>query len=362
MNNRLGLLGLLLLWSVHTNAQDHEVVFPDLDGQDLLEAVMDNFTPASVLDYGVARDVLYGTIDKVNDSLRCVYTDWPVYMTPGVDPTEAAFQDGQGLNTEHSWPRSNGAEFDPARSDMHHLFPTRVDVNQDRGNLPYGDISDVLTDRWYYLNQEMTSPPSSNRGAYSEYRQNIAFEPRESFKGNVARALMYFYTIYRDEANAAAPNFFNSQRATLCQWHEQDPVDEAEWDRTFAIAMHQDDKPNPFIVDCTLPSRLYCQEIPNANCVVATKEPIYQELDATFFPNPVQGRGQLKLQTQEAGMLQVQYYDPLGRSVQLEQMYIGSGEVQLELELPGSGVWYCELWQETSSGLYRKRIPIIVLP
>lgn len=359
---------LLALWSflcflcIHTEAQHHEVIFSDLDGQDLLEAVIENFTPGTVQSYGAARDLLFGTIDKVNDSLHCVYTDWAVYITPGADPTEAAFQDGQGLNTEHCWPRSNGAEFEPAKSDMHHLFPTRVNVNQDRGNLPYGEISDALTDRWYYLNQEVGNPPSSNRDAYSEYRQNVAFEPRESFKGNVARALMYFYTIYRDEANANAPDFFNSQRATLCQWHEQDPVDAAEWARTFAIAQYQDGKPNPFIVDCTLPSRLYCQEIPNANCVVSTREVVVGDLAATFFPNPTHGQGQLQLQTAEAGILQVQYFDPLGRKVQTEEIAVSAGDVTLTLTLPSTGFWFCELRQVTDQGLYLQRLPIVVIP
>ena len=362
MKNILGLCGLLLLLSIRVEAQNHEVIFSDLDGQDLLEAVIDNFTPGSVQTYGTARDLLFGTIDKVNDSLHCIYTDWPVYITPGADPTEAAFQNGQGLNTEHCWPQSFGAEFEPAKSDMHHLFPTRVNVNQDRGNLPYGEISDALTDRWYYLNQEVGNPPATNRNAYSEYRQNVAFDPREEFKGNVARALMYFYTIYRNEANANAPNFFNSQRATLCQWHEQDPVDAAEWARTFAIAQYQDGKPNPFIVDCTLPSRLYCQEIPNANCVVGTSEIVVGDLAASFFPNPTRGQGQLHLQTAEAGMLQVQYFDALGRQAYSEEIAVANGEVTLTLNLPGTGFWFCELRQVTDQGLYQQRLPIVVIP
>lgn len=362
MKNLLSLLGLLLLLNTDVEAQDHEVIFSDLEGQDLLEAVIDNFTPGSVQSYGVARDILFGSIDKVNDSLYCVYTDWAVYLTPGEDPTVAAFQDGQGINTEHSWPRSNGAESEPAKSDMHHLFPTRVDVNQDRGNLPFGEVSDALTDRWYYLNQEINNPPATNRDAYSEYRQNVAFEPRESFKGNIARALMYFYTIYRDEANANAPDFFNNQRATLCQWHEQDPVDAVEWARTFAIAQHQDGKPNPFVVDCTLPSRLYCEEMPDVNCIVSTRNVVIGDLSATFFPNPTSGSGQLRLQAVEAGLLQIRYYDPLGRIFKQQEIEVGSGEVNLPLSLPGNGFWFCELRQVTDQGLYQQRLPIIVLP
>jgi len=244
-NYYLLLASVLLLSFSPLQGQGHVPVFPELDGQDLLEAVQDNFTAASILSFSASRDSLFGRVYQEGDSLYCVYTDWSVYMPPGADPTQAAFQDGAGINTEHAWPRANGADLDPARADMHHLFPTRVDVNGDRGNLPFGEISDVLTDRWYYLDQQSSSVPASNRAAYSEYRQNVAFEPREAFKGNIARAMMYFYTIYRDEAVAAAPEFFNQQRTTLCQWHAQDPVDAIEWERTYRIAGHQDDKPNP---------------------------------------------------------------------------------------------------------------------
>lgn len=359
-NNRLFLFffsSTIVLSSL--GAQGHQPVFPELDGQDLFEAVQDNFTAASVLPFGPARDTLFGSVYQEGDSLHCVYTDWAVYMPPGADPTQAAFQDGAGLNTEHGWPRANGADLDPARADMHHLFPTRVDVNGDRGNLPFGESSDVLTDRWYYLDQELTSPPATNRAAYSEYRQNVVFEPKETFKGNIARAMMYFYTIYRDEANAAAPNFFNQQRATLCQWHEQDPVDEKEWERTFAIAVHQDDKPNPFVLDCTLAARVYCPELIGNNCITASDELAAQSLQAIFAPNPSKGVGVLSLEAQEAGELSIDYYDPLGRLWQTEHMRVPAGQLQLELQLPGAGLWHCRLQLIGSNNTYVHQLRLL---
>ncbi|MEL7252057.1 MAG: endonuclease [Bacteroidota bacterium] len=352
---------LLSLSSFCLFAQGHQPVFPDLDGQDLLEAVQENFTPASVLSFSNARDTLFGSVYQVGDSLRGVYTDWPVYMPPGADPTQAAFQNGAGLNTEHSWPRANGAEFDPARADMHHLYPTRVDVNGDRGNLPFGEISDVLTDRWYYLDQEQTSPPTQNRAAYSEYRQNVAFEPREMFKGNIARAMMYFYSIYRDEANAAAPNFFNQQRATLCQWHEQDPVDELEWQRTFAIAVHQDDKPNPFVLDCTLATRVYCPELVGNTCITSLDDDLLPSIPASFSPNPSRGTGVLTIEAPERGQLTLDYFDTSGRLRQTETMELPAGQFELPLQLPAAGFWYCRLTLNGQSQLYVQQLRLIVI-
>lgn len=361
---KTNLLLILLCGSlISLCAQGHEPVFPTLEGASLLTAVTDNFTPASVMSYSAARDVLFGTIDQRNDTLYCVYTDWPIYLPPGEDPTVAAFQNGQGINTEHTWPRSLGAEQLPARADMHHLFPTRVNVNGDRSNLPFGDVSDNLTDRWYYLAIETTNAPSVNRNAYSEYWQNVAFEPREVFKGNVARAMMYFYTIYRDEANDEGPGFFESQQETLCRWHDEDPVDETEWSRTFQIAEYQDDKANPFVMDCTLAARLYCPELLDDNCaIVPTRNLTALPLVASVYPNPNRGGSQLSVDCPAAGELQLRYFDNLGRLVQTENMDVAAGTNELQLQLPQAGFWQCELQLLTGGELYRQVLPVVVMP
>ena len=66
--------------------------------------------------------------------------------------------------------------------------------------------------------------------------------------------MFYFYTIYQDEANEA---FFNQQKYTLFNWHIDDPIVDAEINRTWEIAAYQNDIPNPFILDTTLIYRAY---------------------------------------------------------------------------------------------------------
>jgi len=57
--------------------------------------------------------------------------------------------------------------------------------------------------------------------------------------------------------------FWNIQKETLLRWHYQDPVDQAEYNRTCAIAPYQDDKRNPFVLDSTLARRIWFYD-PNA--------------------------------------------------------------------------------------------------
>ncbi len=330
----LHLTGWLLLTVLHTplHAQPQTPVFPDLTGADLLTAVVNAYKPSSVLDYGEARDLMYGTIYKVNDSVSCVYSGHTLYLPAGVDPSTHLFMNGSsnGINAEHTYPRSKGADEDNGNpySDLHHLFPSRAGVNSARGNLPFGEIEDSQAASWYYLNQTQSIIPTSNIDAYSE-RGNGRFEPREQHKGNVARAIFYFYTMYEEDALAADPDFFALQRETLCEWHGQDPVDMAEWERTYMIADYQNDKPNPFVLDCSLVYRSYCQGVPSdCEIPVSAREEVPAPIQV--YPNPFTDR----LQVVAEGNSTLQVIDILGR-VHTEQYFSESILLDLSGLKPG---------------------------
>ena len=159
------------------------------------------------------------------------------------------------MNCEHSWPQSMGAGSEPQKSDLHHLYPCRGNVNSSRGNKPYAEIDDNDTDKWWRFDYYETSIPSQYIDEFSEVdNDNGKFEPREVVKGNIARGMFYFFTIYNDEADH---NFFEEQKYFLNLWHKQDPVDEIELARTLSIASYQDDIVNPFVIDSTLVKRIW---------------------------------------------------------------------------------------------------------
>lgn len=276
-----------LSWSQY----DHEGVFPDKTGVELRQLVVENFRPFNVLSYGEARDTLYGIVYNVNDSIAGIYSNHKRYLKPGEDPTTYLFDDGKpnGINAEHSYPQSKGAGSGNPRSDMHHLFPSRVAANSARGSLPFGEVNDSSTDTWFYLTVESGSIPSNTTiDLYSEKGQG-KWEPRESVKGNIARAIFYFYTMYQTQADGADPNFFEAQREDLCSWHQEDPVDQKEWERSKMIAKWQDDRSNPFVLDCTLAYRLYCGDVSEACIAVDVQEEL---LISSFklLQNPVRDK------------------------------------------------------------------------
>jgi len=317
----------LFLFTLTGNAlvAQHQDVFPGLSGADLLENLVDSYKSNIPLGQANARDTLFGVVDNHNDTVTCVYTGYTILLNPADDPTSAAFD--QGINTEHTYPKSNGAN-GLGEGDMHHLYPTRADVNSDRGNLPFGEIPDNETQNWYYLGQETSSIPTSNIDLYSERKSGL-FEPPEAHKGNVARAMMYFYTMYKEDADMANPTFFEAQRETFCAWHFLDPVDQAEWDRTWKIAQYQDGKPNPFVLDCTLPERTYCQDFGQSCMPDAT----FEELGISVFsldevvPNPMREGAVFHYTIAMAGTVKLEIFDLAGQLVDVRQIgYQGVGE------------------------------------
>ena len=218
---------------------------------ELINFLNQNYKTSSVLSYDNARDVLYGEIDKINGAVKGVYTNYSITLPDGVDPSIHLYNNG--MDCEHLWPQSMYEGSIPMKTDMHHLRPCKSNVNGSRGNKPFGEILDSQTNTWFWLNYQFNNTPSNNINEYSESGSN-AFEPREDIKGDVARSMFYFYTMYYDVSDQ---NFFEEQKNILYQWHSQDPTNNAETERTWAIAQFQNDIPNPFIIDNTLIYRAY---------------------------------------------------------------------------------------------------------
>lgn len=349
------------------NAQFHVPVLTGLEGEALEQALMEQYRPPFVLSYSDARDTLYANIDARNDTLYCVYTGHGVYLPPGEDPTMAVFQNGQGLNTEHTYPRGKGTEPAQPKADMHHIFPTRVIVNAARGNLPFGDIPIEEATGWYYLDMEQSNAPSmSTIGLYSRVQVNEAFEPRDSHKGDVARAMFYVYTVYRQEVDAADPDYFAPQIATLCQWNTDDPVDDREWQRTNAIATYQGGIANPFIQDCTLATRTYCAGI-TPPCIPSGVDTQSggQSIAWKLFPNPASNQLTIEMDLPAAMQLVLNIRNALGQpitSINLGQYPAGKHDVPFNLKNYQlvDGMYFCQIRASNSAGHIIQTKPLVV--
>ena len=234
-------------------SMSQDIIGEGLYGQELIDFLTNNYKTSNVLSYNSARDAMYGYIDNDNGTVSCIYTEFSVDNVPNNNPRPYVHENG--INCEHLWPQSMGAENSPMKSDMHHLRPCKENVNTSRGNKPYNESNDNLTHTWYWLEYQLNDPPNQNIDKYSESASSL-FEPREEVKGDVARAMFYFYTMYKDVAD---DDFFEIQKDVLYTWHQIDLINQSEINRTWHIADYQD-YPNPFILDSSLIQRCYFEQ------------------------------------------------------------------------------------------------------
>lgn len=306
-----------------------QVLFPGQSGDALRESLRQRFKPSSgqLRSSGDTKDLMMFPIWTVDEGsgigVQDVYTGWfvPFDNDPPGNANQEVFNGGaaSGLNQEHVWPRSRIADGGArpsgcdaaAECDLHHLFPARVDVNSDRGSLPFAEIDDAQTTRWYTDGVETSTAPTDDRDAYSELRSGVAFEPRESVEGDVARAMFYVATMYPEAADLA---WFSSQERDLFDWHRADPADDAETERTQAIAGYQGgtDRENPFVLDSTLVRRAFFPDI-----TVTDAERAPAALSLRLGPTPARGDVTVTLDVPTADRARIEVFDVRGRRVAL---------------------------------------------
>lgn len=197
--------------------------------------------------YDSARGFLYQDIEDPNDDnvFEELYAGRIVTVDRRANSTTDAGD--ANLNAEHAWPQSCGARLDRItgvrstgpRGDLHTIFASDEVANQRRGNDPFGMVT-TATDSF--------GPDSA--GDFSRYGSDgtrTVFEPRDEKKGDVARAVFYFYVRYVPEiAPSLSLRNFNVEEATLRQWAEQDPPDAVERARNDEVHARQGNR-NPFI-------------------------------------------------------------------------------------------------------------------
>ena len=234
-----------------------DVIGAGLFGDELFDLLNDNYQTSNTLGYNNARDVMYSEIDiKAGNQLTGVYSGYTITLDLSQDPSTNAYE--QGINCDHTSPQSLGASSEPMKSDMHHLFPTKSNVNSSRGNDPFQDSYDNNTDKWYRNDYYIETIPTEYIDEYAEKfnppnQDDERFEPREEQKGNTARAMFYFYTIYVD---VATESFWDLQEEQLIDWHLYDLPDEIEINRSNMIASYQGNN-NPYVIDPSLVGRIF---------------------------------------------------------------------------------------------------------
>lgn len=147
-------------------------------------------------------------------------------------------------NREHVWPQSlSGGLFGTtgAGCDLHHIRPTYSVDNSTRSNNPYGDV--VTVSKTVYSQGDT----AGERIAYIGKTQDgsTAFEPRDDYKGDIARIIAYLAMHY-ESLYSIVSNVVIGGYDTIVAWNNLDPVDGVELNRN-NVAFSAQGNRNPFI-------------------------------------------------------------------------------------------------------------------
>ncbi|MBI4351790.1 MAG: endonuclease [Elusimicrobia bacterium] len=148
---------------------------------------------------------------------------------------------GDFVNAEHVWPQSYFKSALPMVADLHHLMSTLSTPNSRRANLKFARVSKPV----------YTTSSGSKLG-------KEGFEPDDSVKGNVARAMFYFVARYGDKnirQGMDYESFWTENVPMLLDWNRQDPPDANERRRNDLVEGFQGNR-NPFIDDPGLADRI----------------------------------------------------------------------------------------------------------
>ncbi len=171
--------------------------------------------------------------------VTCVYTGHEyIYDEPFAWNGSAV---GGDLSREHtfcsSWmPTYNDPNFtsEPEYSDLHNLFPVHfTNANSVRSNHPLGVVQNVTSS---YLEGKFGTNSS---GA-------TVYEPRDSHKGDAARAMFYQMLCYNGTGSATWTLPTTQEQQVLKTWNTQDIPSNWEIARNDYIYSEQDNR-NPFI-------------------------------------------------------------------------------------------------------------------
>lgn len=196
----------------------------------LLESII---APHTEIDYDDLRYFYKysDTKDNAGDSIIDIYSNC---MPPYTDTFNLVNYCNDGLQREHTVPKSWFNNEYPMYCDAFHIYPVSRGVNASRSNTPYGENDGTPHKSW----------STGHRGTNTtEGFTETTFEPADEYKGDLARTYFYMATCYADTCSSWTGEMFGSENNgfrtwainMLLRWNREDPVSDKERKRNELI-------------------------------------------------------------------------------------------------------------------------------
>lgn len=303
--------------------------------------------------YNGLWDAFYSTDRRPdNGKVWDLYSDRPggtasYYFTFGSDQCGNFSSEGDCYNREHSVPKSwFGGSVAPMYTDLFHLYPTDGYVNNKRGNLPIGKVTNTT---WISTNGSKVG--TSNVPNYS----GQVFEPIDSFKGDFARTYFYMAVCYMDknlgvetQSNFIGGNLKPWSKDLLLQWAAMDPVSKKEIDRNNAVYQIQHNR-NPFIDFPELAEMIFGSD---TNLTFITNIPIQEQPNWKIYPNPTTNQLNIQLFENQIDNVSIELYDMMGK-LRMTIQNAREDHIQLDMSPLAPGIYLLKVANDQNIHSYK---------
>ena len=191
---------------------------------------------------------MYNNVDCDNNQIRLIYGGNTYKWKCGGH----GIPDSTDVNAEHIVPQSLFNKRTPMVSDLHHLLSSPAKLNNRRSNFKFGNVNDDDC-RYWCINNDCSTDKPSNPDEYSCLSVDHIWKPREADKGEVARAVLYFFTMY-DNMGFGVSSVGNLK--TFIDWSNNHPPSQAEIIRNQRINKSQGNS-NPYVEDPSLVNKAW---------------------------------------------------------------------------------------------------------
>ena len=285
------------------------------------------------------RDTTHG-----RTAVTCRYTTFTAVFTNGMTFGTADSSFSREHTYAHSWmptyPADNPER--PEYNDQHHLFPVKfINANNIRSNYPFGTVVTV------------TNSFMGGKLGLDANNQSV-YEPKDSHKGDLARALFYMAVCYNSVDGNNWKFQVEQNQDILKKWNFDDPPSNMEISRNDIIDSIQGNR-NPFVdhpeYACYIDfSNMTYISNPSVPCNNLSVGPGLEETGFVLYPTPTQNELHLSFVQNAKGMVTLS--DINGRTI-LQTPVQNSNTLTLTVDHLAPGIYWVGVQQR--DGILRKR-------
>ena len=190
-----------------------------------------------VVSYAATRKIMYNYADCENNKLYLIYGGETYNWRCGQNKNPPV----DDINAEHTIPQSFFGKQQPMVSDLHHLISAPHAANEMRSNYKFAEFPYSKCTK-FCKGLTCTSSVPANPAEYSCLSTTKQWMPREDDRGQVARMVLYFFTMYDDYDISSV-----GKLETFLDWNNKYPPNDREITRNDVINQTQGNA-NPYVL------------------------------------------------------------------------------------------------------------------